>query len=47
MYQHFVWLCLDGVLKELIDCKNPDLFILQGEKGKGLRYQAVRNAREK
>ena len=26
------------VLKELIDCKNSNLFILQGEKGKGLRY---------
>lgn len=26
------------VLKELIDCKNPNLFFLQGEKGKGLRY---------
>ena len=26
------------VLKELIDRKNPNLFFLQGEKGKGLRY---------
>ena len=26
------------VLKELTDCKNPNLFFLQGEKGKGLRY---------
>lgn len=47
MDQHFMWLCLDHVLKELIDSKNPDLFILQGEKGKGLRYQAIRNARKK